>query len=76
MEIQVKHLRKYKFHACAQSCLTLRPNGLFIACQAHLSMEFPRQEILEWVAIPYSRGSCQPRDRTWVSCIGRQVLYY
>ena len=24
--------------------------------------------ILEWVAIPFSRGSCQPRDWTWVSC--------
>ena len=25
--------------------------------------------ILEWVAIPFSRGSSQPRDRTWVSSI-------
>ena len=25
--------------------------------------------ILEWVAIPFSRGSSQPRDRTWVSCV-------
>ena len=25
--------------------------------------------ILEPVAIPFSRGSSQPRDRTWVSCI-------
>ena len=24
--------------------------------------------ILEWVAIPFSRGSFQPRDRIWVSC--------
>ena len=24
---------------------------------------------LEWVAIPFSRGSSQPRDRTQVSCI-------
>ena len=24
--------------------------------------------ILEWVAIPFSRGSSQPRDGTWVSC--------
>ena len=32
---------------------------------------------LEWVAIPSSRGSFQPRDWTWithVSCTGRQVL--
>ena len=35
--------------------------------------------ILEWVAGPSSRGSFQPRDWTWVSCvscIGRQVLYH
>ena len=25
--------------------------------------------ILEWVAIPFSRGSSQSRDRTQVSCI-------
>ena len=25
--------------------------------------------ILEWLAMPFSRGSFQPRDRTWVSCI-------
>ena len=26
-------------------------------------------KILEWVAIPFSRGSSWPRDQTWVSCI-------
>ena len=28
-----------------------------VVCQAPLSMGCPRQEILEWVAIPFSRGS-------------------
>jgi len=32
--------------------------------------------ILESVAISSSRGSSWPRDRTCVSCIGRQFLYY
>ena len=35
--------------------------------------------ILEWVAIPSSRGFSQPRDWTCISylpCIGRQVLYH
>ena len=35
--------------------------------------------ILEWVAMPSSRGSSQPRGQTCVSCfscIGRQVLYH
>ena len=34
---------------------------------------------LEWVPIPFSRGSSQPRDSThisYVSRIGRQVLYH
>ena len=30
--------------------------------------------ILEWVAIPFSRGSSQPRDWTWVSCIVGRFL--
>ena len=35
--------------------------------------------ILEWVAMPSSRRSSQPRDGTcvsYVSCIGRWVLYH
>ena len=35
--------------------------------------------ILEWVSISFSKGSSQPRDQTcvsYVSCIGRQVLYH
>ena len=32
--------------------------------------------ILEWVVIPFSRDSSQPRDRTHVSCIGRWILYH
>ena len=38
---------------------------------------FLQTRILEWVAMPSSRGSSQPRDRTFVSCvscIGRWVL--
>ena len=34
--------------------------------------------VLWWVAVPSSRGSSQPRDRTYVSCVsctGRRILY-
>ena len=31
---------------------------------------------LEWIAIPFSRRSSQPRDQTQVSCIGRWILYH
>ena len=31
--------------------------------------------VLEWVAISFSRGSSQPRDRTWVSrIVGRRFI--
>ena len=31
---------------------------------------------MEWAAIPFSRGSSWPRDRTCVSCFGRWILYH
>ena len=50
-----------------KACLALVTTWA-VACQAPLSMEFSRQE-QQWVAIPFSRGSSQPRDQTRVSCI-------
>ena len=50
-----------------------------VACQAPLSMEFSRARILEWIAMPSSRGSSWPWDWThmsYFSCTGRQFLYY
>ena len=46
---------------------SLRPYGLF-----HARLLCPwnsLSSILERVAIPFSRGSSQPRDSIWVSCI-------
>ena len=40
-----------------------------VACQAPLYMGFFQARILEWVAISFSRGSSQPRNRTQVFCI-------
>ena len=79
-------VKKYLFavnkhtHACsvAHSCLILfhpvdwglpgsSVHGIFQA------------RILEQVAISYSRGSSQPKDRAYVSCvscIGRLILYH
>ena len=51
---------KVKF---AQSCLTLC-NPMDYTVYGIL-----QARILEWVAIPFSRGSSKPRDRTQVSCI-------
>ena len=61
-----------------RSYLTLRIHGLYspVGSSVHGT---PQAGILEWVAISYSRGSSWPRDRThisWVSCIGRWVLFH
>ena len=42
-------------------------------------MEFSMARILEWIAMPSSRGSFRPRDKIcifYVSYVGRQVLYH
>ena len=47
---------------CAQTLSRVR---LFATpCQAPLSMGILQARILEWVAMPSSKGSSQPRDRT------------
>ena len=41
--------------------------------------EILQARILEWVAMPFSRESSRPRDQThisYISCIGRQILYH
>ena len=47
----------------SQSCLTLCD---CMRCTVHGILQ---ATVLEWVAFPFSRGSCQPRDQTRVSCI-------
>ena len=59
------------------SCIWLFVTPWTIARQAPLSMGFSGQEY--WVAMPFSKGSSQPRDQihvSYVSCIGKQVLYH
>ena len=48
---------------------SLWPHGLYAAHQAPLSMGILQARMLEWIAMPSSRGSSQPRDQTQVSCI-------
>ena len=61
-----------------QSCLTLcdtmdcSPPGFSV----HGILQ---EKTLDWIARSFSRGSSWPRDRThvsYISCIGRQVLYH
>ena len=60
--------------SCVQLCATLWT----IVLQAPLSMGILQARILEWVAVPSSRGSFRSRDWThssYVSFVGRQALY-
>ena len=61
-----------------QSCLTLC-NAMDCSRQESSVHGILRARILDWVAMPSSRGSSWPRDQTWVSygsCIDRRVLYH
>ena len=50
------------------SCVQLFVTPWTIACQVLLSIGILQARIPEWVAMPSSRGSSQPRDQTQVSC--------
>ena len=58
----------------------LGPHGshgptLWDPCQASLSMDFSRpEEPLQWVVVPFSRGSSQLRDWTQVSCFAARLI--
>ena len=57
-----------KWSEVTQSCLTLcDPMDSGLPSSAIHGIFQVR--ILEWAAISFSRGSFQPRDWTWVSCI-------
>ena len=61
-----------------QSCLTLC-DTMDLSPPGYSVHRMLKARILEWVAMPSSKGFCQPRD--WIhkyqaSCIGRWVLYH
>ena len=52
----------------AQPCPTLY-NRMDCSPPGSPVHEILQARILEWVAIPFSKGSSQPSDQTWISCI-------
>ena len=65
--------------ACMLSQIRLTVTPRTVARQDPLSIGFCRQEIVEWVAVPYSRGSSRPKDRTCIACVSctnTQILYH
>ena len=70
--------KKKKKALVARSCLTLcNPKDCSLpGSSVHGILQ---ARILEWVAVPSSMGSSQPKGQTCVSyipCIGRQALYH
>ena len=62
------YMDRWKKVLMAQSCLTLcDPMGYRLPRSS--VQEILQAKILEWVAIPFSRGSSRARDQTWVFCI-------
>ena len=57
-----------KWSEVSQSCLTLC-DPMDSSLPGSAVHEMFQARILEWAAISFSRGSSQPRDQTWVSCI-------
>ena len=60
-------------YSVAQSCLTFC-NCMYCSLPGSSVHGVFQARILEWVTIPFSRGSSQPRDRTLVSCIAADFL--
>ena len=58
---------------CAGLCLTLW-DSMDYSLPGFFVHEFIQARVLEWTAVPHSRGSSWPRDWTHVSCIGRQIF--
>ena len=77
------YLRKFRYLLdCGTSCLKVKVAALCLTPCGPVDCSPPgasvhgifQARILEWVAIPSSRRSCQPRDRTQASCTGGGFL--
>ena len=63
-------LSSWKWVLVTQSCPTsCNPIDRNCSPPASSVLGIFQGRILEWVATPFSRGSSQPGDRNWVSCI-------
>ena len=55
-------------YACSVVSDSLQPHGLYSLPGSYVHGILPTRT-LEWIAIPFSRESSRPKDRTRVSCI-------
>ena len=75
-------INSFKVHACACKVTLVVSNSLWpygLSLPSSSVRGILQARILEWVAMPSSRDSSQSRDQThvsYISCIGRRVLYH
>ena len=78
MCIDLENQRTNLAHLCVlatQSCLTLC-DPILCSPPGSSVHGILQARILEWVAMPSSRGSSGPKDCTCISGIGRRILYH
>ena len=56
------------------SCVWLFATPRTVACETPLSVGVSMQELLEWVAISFSRGNSWPKDWAQVSCLAGRLF--
>ena len=73
----MKERRQAAWQTAVLSCSVVSNSATpwTVAHQAPLSVGILQARILEWVAMPSSRGSFQPRNRTQVSLIAGGFFY-
>ena len=62
----------------AKLCLTLC-NPMDCSLPGSSDLGILQAKLLEWVAIPFSKGCSQPRNQTWIFCVfctGKRILYH
>ena len=68
-----KHFVTYKERKIALSRVQLFCDPVDCSLPGSPVLGISHLRILDWVAISFSRGSSELRDRTHVSCIGRWI---
>ena len=68
MGMSVLHLQGTRKVLVTQLCLTLY-NPMDCSPPGSSVRGILQVTIVEWVAIPFSRESFQPRGQTWIACI-------
>ena len=58
------------------SCMQLFCDPMGYSPSGYSVHGISQARILEWGAMPFSRRSSRPKDRTCVSCTGRWILYH